>query len=96
MFNTEIKMGSHTVNFNSPCVGMLQKSHPKSTFVSCQQTSNMHKNLLPFTAEQPTLLKHKDSSNRVDVTVLQVMVFGEYILAEVVKNSDLEGKEEGE
>lgn len=83
MFNT-YKLGSSTnnVNFNAPCVGTLQKSHPKSKFIRFHKNSEMAKIVF---SERPSLEKYKS-----EITVLQIMVFGDNeILIEYVLNDDL-------
>lgn len=88
MFNTNLKMGSNsqTVNLNTPSTGMLQRSNPKSIFVTVEKGSVQEKNLFPNDGSTSVLYRHnyntpgydkyKETKGRVDVIILQVLIFG--------------------
>ena len=91
--NTSYKIGgnSTSVSFNAPSTGIIQKSHPKSRFVRCAKWSKMEDWLFD---DEPCLKRQRYSSapyeKYVDVTVLQIMVFGEnQLLIEIVHNEFL-------
>lgn len=101
---TNLKLGSNSqsVSFNSPSTGMLQKSHPKSRFVRFQRGSQMEAELFPSDKKNTSILTHTETKSysgsfnsykdvtHHEVTVLQIMVFGEdHFLCEVVENEFL-------
>ena len=105
MFNkTSLKVGSNsqTVHFNTPSSGILQKSHPKSRFIRFQRNSDFEGRLFPLDQEHtPHILddRHKERWNikKVEVTVLQILIFGEdHYLCEIVENSFLVEEDEVE
>ena len=96
--STNIKLGSNsqTVQFNSPSSGILQRSHPKSIFLRFQINSNLEEMVFPSDGTTPYIHKHeynsigytkyKESQGKIEVTVLQVLIFGNnYYLVEVVE-----------
>ncbi len=90
MLNT-FKIGGNTTNvsFTNPSTGIIQKSHPKSTFVRCQKGSSMEDWLFD---DNPCLKRKKSGyyEKYADVTVLQIMVFGDnQLLIEIVNNDFL-------
>lgn len=91
--NTSYKIGGNTtqVSFNSPAMGIVQKSHPKSQFVNFHKTSRLATMLLPFDDGQAHIedTKEKYSSKKIPVTVLQIMLYGDTLIAEIVKNEYL-------
>ena len=105
MFNkTSLKVGSNsqTVHFNTPSSGILQKSHPKSRFVRFQRGSEYEKKIFPLNRDRaPHILDDDNKDNwsikKIEVTVLQILIFGEdHYLCEIVENSFLIDDEEGE
>lgn len=86
MLNTSIKLGDATVTFNTPCTGMIQKSHPKSNFARFHQRSKMADWVF---SDCPRL---KEGTYQVDkIIVLQIMVFGDNeLLMEYVYEKDIE------
>jgi hypothetical protein len=114
MLNTTVnsfKIGGNTtkVSFNTPSIGMIQKSHPKSKFIKFHFTSKMAERLLDSIEETHVLKsvtkfhdidRHYGSyeeQTKIPVTVLQLMVFGQdNFLAEIVYNNDLIEEEEKE
>jgi hypothetical protein len=97
---TNIKFGSNsqTVQFNAPSSGILQRSHPKSTFVRFQRSSEMEKMIFPSNGNEPYIHKfdwsddrkivedYKNQDRKIIVTVLQILIFGnDYYLVEVVE-----------
>lgn len=102
MFGTNIKLGSNSqsVQFNTPSTGMMQRSHPKSIFIRFQKGSDFEKMVFPCDGKSPYIKKFdfgsegydefKDTKGKIEVTVLQILVFGnDYFLCEVVENSNL-------
>ncbi len=113
MLNTivnKFKLGDTTTNvsFNTPSMGMIQKSHPLSKFVKFHFTSQLADRLLNSIEESHVLkteIKYYESDDRnvmrssyedktkIPVTVLQLMVFGaDQFIAEIVYNTDLVDK----
>lgn len=90
--NTSYKIGGNStrVTFNTPSMGIIQKSHPKSRFIRCHKTSKMADWIFD---EQPHLQKknsYGDYEKIADITVLQIMVFGtDELLVEIVHNDFL-------
>lgn len=98
MFNTtNIKMGSVTseITLNTPSHGMIQRSHPKSFFVRCQNGSALSKMIFPQDGEASHSHKQIDYPyKKTFVEVIQIMVFGEdWFLVELVKKEDLKDEE---
>lgn len=95
MFNT-FKIGGATasVSFNSPCTGIIQKSHPKSRFKKFHHTSSLAKE---FFHTDGSFIEIKDKSQwqsdsciKLPVTILQLMAFGDgEFICEFVFDSDL-------
>lgn len=89
--NTSYKIGGNTteVSFNTPATGIIQKSHPKSRFINCHRGSKM----ADWLFDDVPQLKKKDKYDRyekwVDITILQIMVFGDQLLVEIVHNEFL-------
>lgn len=92
MLNTSIRLGHNTQNvtLNSPSHGILQRSHPKSIFIRFQKGSSMEGMVFP-TEGIPYI--HKSDTYpypKREVTVLQVLVFGDdSYLCEVVEDQFL-------
>ena len=95
---TVMHMGnnSHIVSFNTPCTGILQRSNPNSIFIRFQQDSIMEKCIFPsngsvpyaakFEYGSPGYDKYKSSDGKVEVTVLQILLFGDnQYLVEVIE-----------
>ena len=109
MLNTtnNFRLGSNTqtVSFNSPSTGILQRSHPKSTFIRFRLGDNVEKHLFPKDGKNSHIYKYSQWTNdgesdkyneyeetkgRVEVFVLQVLIFGDNnYLAEVVETKYL-------
>ena len=91
MFNTNtINLGgtSQMVQFNAPCTGIIQRSHPKSLFIRFQKNSPMEKRIFPFNGTSPFIVNQKDE--HINIVILQMMVFGdEEFLVEVVREKDI-------
>lgn len=92
-----IKLGtnSQTVNFNSPCTGILQRSHSKSRFIKCHINSPIADRIFTIDGSEPFInLKPHEHFDReklpTKITVLQSMLFGDNnAMIEYVFNSDL-------
>lgn len=85
--NTTFKIGDITneVSFNTPCSGLIQKSHPKSNFVRFHAKSPMADWVF---SDYPRL--QKEPYNVYEIVVLQIMVFGDNeLLVEYVYEKDL-------
>ena len=79
---------THSVTMNPPCVGTLQKSHPKSKFEVFHKASPMAATVF---SDFPRLVKERTDRTKYEIVVLQLMVFGdEEILIEYVMKSDFE------
>lgn len=93
--STRIELGSNsqTVQFNTPSSGMMQRSHSKSFFIRFAKSSAMEGWVFNQDGEQSVLKKKNryDTYDKIrDITVLQIMVFGDVeYLCEVVDNNDL-------
>lgn len=86
--NTTFEIGQITnkVSFNTPCTGLMQKSHPKSNFQQFPKDCKMAEWVF---SDYPRL--QKDTYNADKIVVLQIMVFGdEEMLIEYVYEKDLE------
>lgn len=78
----------HSVVMNPPCVGTLQKSHPKSKFKVFHKASPMAGTVF---SDYPRLVKDRPDRAKYEIVVLQLMVFGDNeILMEYVMKSDWE------
>lgn len=90
--NTSFNIGDITnqVSFNTPCTGLIQKSHPRSNFVRFHARSSMSEWVF---SNYPRLEKEKWYSDKGDtpkIVVLQIMVFGDNeLLVEYVYEKDL-------
>ena len=88
-------MGSNTSNvtLNTPSHGMMQRSHPKSFFIRFAKGSPMEDWIFNDKGKPSTLKKKNDYGSYIDicdVTVLQIMVFGDIqYLCEVVESKNL-------
>lgn len=90
--STKITMGSNsqTVQFNAPCTGILQRSHPKSKFIRFQKGSEMEKMIFPSNETSPYLTKSVYPHDKIEIEVLQILIFGDnYYLCEVIQLTDL-------
>lgn len=86
MLNT-LKIGDITskVTFNTPCTGLIQKSHPRSNFVRFHAKSQLANWVF---SSYPRLVE--ETCNIKKIIVLQVMVFGDNeMLIEYVYEKDL-------
>jgi hypothetical protein len=105
MLNTNIRLGSNSqeVTFNSPSTGMMQRSNPNSIFVRFQLGSIMEKTIFSYDNSTPYLKqfsrydeeisykKYKKTNGKMEVTVLQVLIFGDnYFMCEVIDNLHLQ------
>lgn len=97
--NKTLRIGDVTnkVSFNTPCTGMMQKSHPKSNFIRFHFKSKLAEWVF---SEYPRI--KGDESGYIGgqlfytkkIVVLQVMVFGDNeMLVEYVYEKDLESNE---
>lgn len=78
----------HSVIMNPPCVGTLQKSHPKSKFDVFNKDSEMAKCVF---SDFPRLGRDRSDREKYEIVVLQLMVFGDNEIAmEYVMKSDWE------
>lgn len=80
------------VHLNAPSTGFIQKSNPMSRFIKFKSGSKIEDWLFPDDPEDNPRLVHDDHYSRPkseEVTVLQVCVFGDEMLAEYVFNKDL-------
>ena len=106
MLNTDIKLGSNsqTVKFNAPSHGMMQRSHPRSVFVRFQKDSAMEKWVFPRNGDNPYIAElkyddklyddYRDTRGRIEITVLQILIFGnDQYLVEVVEPKYLKEEE---
>lgn len=85
MLNTSIKLGDTNVTFNTPCTGMIQKSHPKSKFARFHQRSKMADWVF---SDCPRLQEGTYECDKI--IVLQIMVFGDNeLLMEYVYEKDI-------
>ena len=67
----------HSVNIKSPCVGTLQKSHPKSYFHRCHVKSNYFENNIEGNPRVLQIMLFGD--NEVLVEILPQEVYDEWI-----------------
>lgn len=73
---------------NTPCIGILQKTHPKSYFVRFHVTSEMEEYVFSNT---PRISRDGD-----EIVTLQIMGFGDNeLLMEYVYKSDYEDNSPG-
>lgn len=97
MTYTSFKIGDITnkVSFNSPCTGIIQKSHPRSNFVRFHYQSKMAGWVF---SDYPRLVEQKwkwaertcDRIYADKIIILQAMVFGDNeFLVEYVYEKDL-------
>lgn len=97
MTYTSFKIGDITnkVSFNSPCTGIIQKSHPRSNFVRFHYKSKMAEWVF---SDYPRLVEQKwkwaertcDKIYADKIIILQAMVFGDNeFLVEYVYEKDL-------
>lgn len=85
MLNTSIKLGDTNVTFNTPCTGMIQKSHPKSNFMRFHKTSKIADWIF---SDCPRLQEETYKCDKI--IVLQIMVFGDNeLLMEYVYEKDI-------
>lgn len=85
MLNTSIKLGDTNVTFNAPCMGMIQKSHPKSNFERFHKSSKLANWVF---SDCPRLKEEKYNCDKI--IVLQIMVFGDNeLLIEYVYEKDI-------
>lgn len=90
--NNNVYRVSQKVILNPPCVGTLQKSHPKSTFVRFHKCSKYAEWIF---SDMPRLSETKAGKDLKEIVVLQIMVFGENeFLMEYVYKSDWEENHE--
>ena len=109
MLNTNIKLGSNSQNvtFNQTSTGMMQRSNPNSIFVRFQRGSPMEKMVFPSNGTNSQIAKfeygsyryeeYKKTEGRIDVTVLQILIFGEdQYLCEVIENKFIQSTSQTE
>lgn len=85
--NINLKSSSTTVQFNTPCTGILQRSHPRSVFIRFQKESEMERNIFPCNGTTSTIKRY---DKYIDVTILQILIFGDNsFLVEVVESTFL-------
>lgn len=110
MLNTiNIRLGSNsqTVSFNTTSTGMMQRSNPNSIFIRFHKTSNLAKMVFPDNGNNPYIEKfeyssskydkYKETNGKLEVTVLQVLIFGQdEFLCEVLDNLHLKVSTEAE
>jgi hypothetical protein len=103
MFNTtNMKLGSNSqiVQFNALCTGILQRSNPKSIFVRFAKGSTMENCVFPSNGQKPYIHKfeyqqkgydeYKDTDHKIEIVVLQIMLFGDnQYLVEVIETKYL-------
>lgn len=104
--STTIRLGSNSQNvtFNTPSSGIMQKCHPRSRFIRFHSNSELAKTVMGYNKLMPHFtIKNKGDAYERDpatgeysretthfITVLQIMVFGQYeLIVEIVKNDDL-------
>ena len=109
MLNTNIKLGSNsqTVTFNQTSTGMMQRSNPNSIFIRFQKNSTLAKMVFPDNGNNPYIekfdynsskyQKYKDTGGKLEVIVLQILVFGQdEFLCEVIDTKFLQSNSETE
>ena len=97
MFNSYYIGGNTTnnkceVHLNNPSSGLIQKSNPMSRFIRFKCGSKIDDWLFPDDPTNNPKLIHNDRyglPTTEEVTVLQVCIFGDNMLAEYVLNKDL-------
>ena len=82
----------NSVNFNAPATGIMQKSAPKSKFVSFAQDSKFEENI--FGVEPKMYLNNEDeicnyASRKSPITVLQVLLPTNGFLVEYIFDEDI-------
>lgn len=86
MLNFNIGDLTNTVSLNTPCTGIIQKSHPRSNFKRFHVKSPMAEWVF---SDYPRLKESYSDSK--EIVVLQIMVFGDNeLLIEYVFKEDLE------
>jgi len=100
MFNTTTNMNlrsnSQIIQFNAPSTGILQRSNPKSIFLRFQKNSDMESMVFPSNGKTPYMYEfnfndvrkseYKDSNYRIEIIVLQILIFGQdNYLVEVIE-----------
>jgi len=107
--STNIRLGSNsqTVSFNATSTGMMQRSNPNSIFIRFHKNSDLAKMVFPDNGNNPCIErfqygsskynKYKETDGKLEVTVLQVLVFGQdEFLCEVLDNLYLKFSTEAE
>lgn len=83
MINTSIKLGDTNVTFNAPCTGTMQKSHPKSNFITLPLISIKAGYIF---SDYPRLTKDKENK----IIILQIMIIADStFLIEYVYEKDI-------
>jgi len=106
---TIIHLGStkQEITFNNTSTGMMQKSNANSTFIRIKKGDAVEKILFPTNGDIPYIQKfyqydnskkyeqYKDTDGKIEVTVLQVLIFGndEYLI-EILENKFFNEKKE--
>lgn len=99
---TTIKLGSNSqsVQFNQTSTGMMQRSNPNSIFIRFHKNSSLAKTVFPNNGDNPHIERfeysspkydnYKETRGKLEVTVLQVLIFGQdEFLCEVLDNLHL-------
>lgn len=83
MLNTYNNNNTHSVVMNPPCMGTLQKTHPKSKFKKFHANSPLADFVF---STNPRMAK-----DGLEIIVLQIMCFGDYeLLMEYVDKANWE------
>lgn len=91
MFNINTTTYNNTVNIKPACMGMMQKSHPKSFFRRFAKGSPMEDWIFSDTPCIKEKNRYDCWQKVMDVIVLQTMVFGDnQFLVELLNVEDLE------
>lgn len=80
MFNTSLSIGGikQTVNFNTPCTGLIQKSTDKSKFARFQKGAGYEKSF--FHKDNPYIYNlgyNGEERDIKNIIILQIMLFGD-------------------
>jgi hypothetical protein len=106
---TNIRLGSNsqTVSFNATSTGMMQRSNPNSIFIRFPKDCKLARMVFPDNGDNPYVEKfyhpsskyekYKETNGKIEVTVLQVLIFGQdEFLCEVLDNLHLKVSTEAE
>lgn len=73
------------VQFSEPSNGIMQRSNPKSIFMNFRKNSSLELSLFRYDGSIPFF---NDGSMNVQVTILQVAIFDDKYMVEIIRNSD--------